>query len=210
MWNYFFLGIGSIVAGGLAWRFASRRWSLPCPYWLGWLIENRFTDAFAGNLGSGFILKHLNIEPGMNILDVGAGCGRITLPAAKQVLPGGEVAALDIQEPVLRTLKERAAAAGLTNIRIIHGGTGEGRLQPGIFDRALLVTVLGEIPDREAALGELFTVLKPGGILSITESLIDPHYQRRRTVRRIASSVGFKEVEYFGSWLSFTIHFMKP
>jgi len=41
----------------------------------------------------------------------------------------------------------------------------------------VLVTVLGEVPDREAALREIFDALKPGGILSVTEIIFDPHFQ---------------------------------
>ena len=61
------------------------------------------------------------------------------------------------------------------------------RFRANNFDRALLVTVLGEIPDRDAALRAIFDALKPGGILSITEILRDPHYQRRTTVLRLAA-----------------------
>lgn len=78
------------------------------------------------------------------------------------------------------------------------------------FDRALLVTVLGEIPDRKAALAEIFHALKPGGVLSITEVLPDPHYQRPGTIRQFASEVGFEEQGYFGGFPAFTLHLRRP
>ena len=37
---------------------------------------------------------------------------------------------------------------------------GEGRLERSHFDRAVMITVPGEIPDREAALREIFEALK--------------------------------------------------
>ena len=43
------------------------------------------------------------------------------------------------------------------------------------FDAAYLVTVLGEIPDQEAALRELRAVVKDGGRVVVGELLGDPH-----------------------------------
>lgn len=77
---------------------------------------------------------------------------------------------------------------------------GEGKLAHNRFDRVLLVTVLGEIPDREAALGENFAALKPGGILSVTGIIFDPHLQRLSTVNRLANAVGFEEVVFLRKW----------
>lgn len=51
-------------------------------------------------------------------------------------------------------------------------------------DLAFMVTVLAEIPDRQRALAELKRVLKPEGLLSITEALFDPDYPHRSTVTR--------------------------
>ena len=74
----------------------------------------------------------------------------------------------------------------------------------------MLITVLGEIPDRDAALNEIFAALKPGGILLVKESLRDPHFQTRSTVTRLAEAAGFIEEEFFGNWFSYTITLEKP
>lgn len=87
---------------------------------------------------------------------------------------------------------------------------GEGKLERNQFDWALLVTVLGEIPDREVALKEIFAALKLGGILSVTEVIFDPHFQRRSTVREFADAVGFKEKEFVGHRLAYTMNLEKP
>jgi SAM-dependent methyltransferase len=79
-----------------------------------------------------------------------------------------------------------------------------------MFDRAILVTVLGEIPDRAAALREIFEALKPGGFLSITELMLDPHYQSRLTVLRLTRQLGFREKEFFGNVFAFTLNLVKP
>ena len=92
--------------------------------------------------------------------------GRLTLPLAEKVGPDGEVTAIDIQDGMLHEARERAGKAGFTNIRFIRTGPGEGKLERNYFDRAVLATVFGEIPDQEVALQEIFEALRPGGILA--------------------------------------------
>ncbi len=164
-------------------------------------------DAVAG---SRLLLDRAGVEAGMRVLDVGSGPGRLAIPAAQRVSPTGRVVALDLQPAMMRRLKERAADLGITNLETIVGGAGEGHLARGIFDRAFLVTVLGEVVRQEAALREIFEALAPGGILSITEVIPDPHYQSRRRVRRLAESVGFEYRETIGPWYAFTMNFNRP
>ena len=73
----------------------------------------------------------------------------------------------------------------------------------------MLVTVLGEIPEQKAALQEIYQALKPGGILSVTEIIFDPHFQSRESVQRVAGRVGFREAGFFGKRLAYTMHFEK-
>jgi cyclopropane fatty-acyl-phospholipid synthase-like methyltransferase len=200
--------IGFILLAGFVWRFASRRHELPCPVWLRWLVEmdNPFTETNRADV----ILRHLELQPGMRVLDIGCGPGRLTIPAARQVGPQGEVVAIDLQPGMLRRAQEKAQAAGLNNIQFFQMGVGDGKLETGLADRALLVTVLGEIPDRGAALREVFAVLKPGGILSVTEIIFDPHFQSRETVLRLAGAAGFREKAFFGNRIAFTLNLEKP
>ncbi len=60
----------------------------------------------------------------------------------------------------------------------------------------MLVSVLGEIPHQVAALQELYAALKPGGILSITEVIFDPHFQSRERVGRFLETIGFREKRF--------------
>lgn len=200
--------VGFIVLAGFVWRFASRRYSLPCPIWLRWLVE--LDNPFAETNRSDVIVQHLDLQPGMKVLDIGCGPGRLTIPVAKHVGPQGEVVAIDLQPGMLRRAQERAQAANLNNIRFLQVGVGDGKLEVSLADRALLVTVLGEIPNREAALREVFDALKPGGILSVTEIIFDPHFQSRDTVVRLAGAVGFREKAFFGNRIAFTLNLEKP
>ncbi len=197
----------ALLAGGFVWRSLSRRRSLPCPAWLVPLLENPYVEAVAG---ATTLLERARVGPGMRVLDVGSGPGRVTLPAAERVSASGEVVALDIQPGMIRRLEERIAAGGFENVRAVLGGAGEGKVERDGFDRAFLVTVLGEIPDQAAALREIHAALRPGGLLSVTEVLPDPHYQSAARVRRLAEEAGFAEAERFGSFWAFTLNFVKP
>jgi len=205
-----------IISGGIAllgiisiiWRFSSLRTSIPCPTWLSWLVE--LDNPLLKNNSAREIIQHLALEPGMKVVDIGCGPGRLTIPVAKQIGSAGEVTAFDIQEGMLERVRSKAQTEHLGNIRYMQGGAGEGKLGSDRYDRALLVTVLGEIPDRKAALEEIFASLKPGGRVSVTEVIADPHFQRRDSVTRLAESAGFVAREFFGNRISFTINFEKP
>ena len=206
---YIFFGlVGLFLLTIVGWRLASERYSLPCPTWLGWLVEmdSPFTETYRASV----IVQRLNLQPGMRVLDVGCGQGRVTIHLAKQVGPRGHVTAIDLQPGMLHRAQAKAQAADLSNIQFLLVGVGEGKLEQNQFDRALLVTVLGEIPNRDAALKEIFDALKPGGILSVTEIVFDPHYQSRATILRLAGAVGFREKEFFGNRFEFTLNLEKP
>jgi ubiquinone/menaquinone biosynthesis C-methylase UbiE len=197
------VGVGAIMV-----RLRSLRSPVPCPARWRWLIE--LDNPFFRNNRAVAIIGHLGLEPGMRVLDVGCGPGRLTIPAARQVGPAGEVTAFDIQSDMLQRTMARAQAEKLTNIRFMQGEIGSGKLDRNRHDRALLVTVLGELPDPKVALAKIFDSLKPGGVLSVTEVIADPDFRGRQVVTEAADSVGFIEKAFFGNRCSFTMHFEKP
>lgn len=204
--NTFLLGFGLFVAVAAAWRFVSRLRPLPCPPWLDWMLENPLTRGMRAEL----LVRRAGLRPGMRVLDAGCGAGRVTVPAARAVSASGEVVALDIQPAMLDKARRRAKAAGLGNVRFMLSALGENMLPENRFDRAFLVTVLGEIPNQLAALKEIAQSLKPGGILSITEILPDPHYQTIQSIRKLAYQAGLIESGVFGNNFTYTINLRKP
>lgn len=205
----FFLSlIGLVILIGLIWRLASRRQELPCPTWLGWMVEmdNPFTKTNRARV----IIEQLKLAPAMKVLDAGCGPGRLTLPLAEAIGPQGEVMAVDIQAEMLARVRAKVEAAGLCNVDFLQAGLGDGKLPKNHFDRALLVTVLGEIPDQASALQEIYGALKPGGILSITEVIFDPHFQSQKKAEWLAETASFRRKELFGHKLAYTLHFQKP
>lgn len=196
----------ALPAVNLAWRWASRRRSLPCPTWLAGFLESPLLDAF---LGTTLVLDRLGLRPGQRVLEVGPGPGRLLIPAARRVLPGGAVVGLDIQLGMITRLRERAWRAGVDNLRGVVGDAAAAPFPPESFDLIYLCTVLGEIPDRGAALKQCHAALKKGAQLSITEIFPDPHYQWPAEARRRAEGAGFKRQAACGPWYFCPINFVK-
>jgi ubiquinone/menaquinone biosynthesis C-methylase UbiE len=198
--------VAAFVAINLAWRWASRVRSLPCPSLMAGLLDNPIAQRFNG---ARTIVDRLGLQPGQKILEIGPGPGRLLIPAAKRVLPGGEAVGIDIQQRMLDRLKKKADRTGVTNLQLILGDAARSHVPKESFDLVFLCTALGEIPDRPAALSECFRALKPGGVLSITEQFGDPHYQSRSTVRKLAEEAGFRPRSVRGSFWFFTADFVK-
>jgi ubiquinone/menaquinone biosynthesis C-methylase UbiE len=197
----------ALLALSLGWRWASRRWSIPCPPSLAWTFESSFLDRFNGTR---VILDRLGLRPGQKVLELGPGPGRLLIPAAKRVLPGGEAVGIDIQPAMIERLRARASKAGITNLEAILGDAAQPHVPEASFDRVFLCAALGEIPDRAAAIAQGFRALKPQGVLSITEMFGDPHYQARSGVRGLALAAGFRFQSVRGGWWLYTADFTKP
>lgn len=198
------MAAAGVMAVAIGWRVLARFVSVPCPSQLSWLVDNRFFDPLTERT-----LRQLDLSPGMQVLDAGCGPGRMTIPIARGVGRDGRVVALDIQADMLRRVEAKAREAALTNISLLRGGLGTGVLPAGTFDRAVLVTVLGEIPDRDAALREIYASLKPGGFLLVAEFVADPHYQSLGKVQALAARAGFRPSTSSGNWVAYSVRLEK-
>ena len=201
-WELNTLGIviGALVMVGaftLGWRWACRRWSLPCPSLLAWTLDNSLV------VQSPLMLKtvhRIGFRPGDKVLEIGPGPGRLLIPAARRVMPGGEVVGIDIQPKMIELLEARAKAAEITNLTTILGDATQPPCSRGELRSRLPLHDLGRDPGSFGCPGSVLRALKPGGRLSITELIPDPHYQTRSTVRRLAEEAGFRLLSIQGGW----------
>jgi ubiquinone/menaquinone biosynthesis C-methylase UbiE len=177
---------------------------LPCPSLTAWRFDNPLIRRMTRKT-----LDRLELRPGQRILEIGPGPGRLLIPAAQRILPGGEAVGIDVQQGMIDRLKDRAARVEVTNLQTILGDAAQPHVPEGSFDLVYLCTALGEIPDRAAALNQCYRALKPGGVLSVTELAGDPHYQFQSTLRRMAETAGFRFQSVQGGWWFYTASFVK-
>lgn len=115
------------------------------------------------------VVKHVALDPGMTVADVGAGTGYFEGRLSKAVGAEGKVLALDVEPDMVRFMSERFAREGITNAEARscpYDGTG---LQPGAVDRVLIVDTWHHIQGREAYAKHLYEVLRPQGMVVIVD-----------------------------------------
>jgi ubiquinone/menaquinone biosynthesis C-methylase UbiE len=131
----------------------------------------------------------LQPRPGERVLEIGPGTGLQSLHVAPQLGADGQLAVVDIQQEMLDHVMARAARHSIGNISPHLAGADALPFPDARFDAAYLVTVLGEIPQPQAALAELRRVLKPGGRLVVGE-FADRHHVTLPTLIRMANDAG--------------------
>jgi ubiquinone/menaquinone biosynthesis C-methylase UbiE len=179
--------------------------SAPCPASLSRLVDNPLRHRWTQP-----VLDHVGIRAGETILELGPGPGAFTVDAARRAGPDGRLVAVDIQPTMIAMLDQRVQDAGIRNVETHVASAHELPLGDRSVDRAFLITVLPEIPDRPRALAELNRVLKPGGTLSITEEFSDPDYLFASETTRLVEGAGFRLDERFGNLWVYTLNFRNP
>jgi ubiquinone/menaquinone biosynthesis C-methylase UbiE len=114
------------------------------------------------------ILEEAGIGPDMCVLDYGCGPGSYVVPAAEMVGRSGKVYALDLHPLAIASVRKLSLRKRLTNVLTIcsHCQTG---LADGEVDVVLLYDVLHDVRDPGPLLDELHRVLKPKGVLSVSD-----------------------------------------
>jgi SAM-dependent methyltransferase len=108
------------------------------------------------------MLDAAGLQPGQRVLDMAAGSGDQTLLAARRVLPGGTVLAVDISPTMLEAAREAVREAGLSNVETLVGDGSQVGLPPASFDASISRMGLMFMPDLQRALGNVRAALVPG------------------------------------------------
>ena len=75
------------------------------------------------------------------------------------------------------------------------------------FDRIVLITVLGEVANQAEYLAEFRRLLRPDGLLSVSETAGDPDKPSRTELRDLMRQNGFEMADEYGSERNFTLNF---
>jgi len=166
-------------------------------------------------------IRAMGIEPGMVVVDFGAGSGFYTMEAAKRVGSVGKVYAIDIQKEMLKMIKGKAERDGYNNVEIVWADleAPEGsKLAKDIVDRVIISNILFQVGNKKAVAEEALRILKPECKLILIEwsetSKLGPHDEHKisqEEAKQIFESTGFHfEKEFDAGSSHYGLIFRKP
>jgi len=108
------------------------------------------------------------LQPGMRVVDVACGTGVLAIEAASATAPDGAVVGVDLNPGMLAVARRKAPELEWTQAR-----AEALPLQTASFDAALSQFGLMFFEDKEAAVAEMWRVLRPGGrlVIAVWDSL---------------------------------------
>lgn len=110
--------------------------------------------------------KHLALQSGEHVLDVGCGCGQTTLQLAAAVGPDGDVVGVDISEPMLAVAEARPRTGQIAPLHFWQTDAQEANLGEGAFDAIFSRFGVMFFADPPRAFANLRRALRPDGRLT--------------------------------------------
>jgi SAM-dependent methyltransferase len=109
------------------------------------------------------LIAAAGIGPGVRVLDVAAGSGNVSLPAART---GATVVSTDLTPELLERSQARATEEGLT-LTYRHADAQALPFRDDEFDTVISAIGVMFAPDHESAANELVRVCRPGGTIGL-------------------------------------------
>ena len=204
------VGIGFLII--LFWVFVVAKiirhyYHFPIPSVLTRIIDNPIRRKFIQRPKD--LVERMQLKPGMIVVEIGPGKGNYTKAVANNILPDGKVFACDIQESVIERLKKLIEKEGIPNIIPKIEDAYQFSFSDESVDRVFAIACLPEIPNPVKVLQECRRILKPNGLVCLSELFLDPDYPRRKTEKRWASEAGLELNQEFGNWFAYQLNFGK-
>ena len=191
-------------------RLVRRYYKFPAPTFSGRILDSEYRRFLQP---PGQIIERSGIQYGMRVVEVGPGSGAFTNFVARVVGEKGHLYAVDLQSEMLAQLQvklDRPENRDIQNVELIKRSAYELPFEFSSIDLVYMVGVFQEIPDKGRALREFMRILKPGGILAISEFLPDPDYPWMSTTAQMGMKGGFIIDAMEGNLWSYTVRFKKP
>ena len=205
--------IGYVILGFGAYqvilRLVRRNWHFPAPAFITIFLNSRLRAKLQDPQR---VIERSGIKPGMRVLEIGCGGGFFLPYAARAVGAEGHVIGLDIEEKMLEKSLSHLAQTPAhirERVELIQRSAYYLPFEDASLDVVYLVAALMEIPDPKRCLKEVRRVLKPEGVLAVSEFMPDPDYPTRRVTIRTAEGAGFAVEAVEGNAWAYTIRFKK-
>lgn len=154
------------------------------------------------------LVDRLHLTKDSRVLEIGPGPGYFSSEVARRI-PAGELILLDIQREMLTRSRAKLRRKGARNFHLVQADAEDLPFGASTFDVVFLVTVLGEVPDPEACVADIARVLRPGGMLSLTEQAGDPDALTRAELQEMGRAVGLRCAEAGRFRGGFTLNLIK-
>ena len=113
-------------------------------------------------------VRALDLRPGARVLDVATGTGAVASEIVRSTAGAVSVTACDINERMLSVARRRVLPGGAW-VDLVRCDATRLPFAPASFDAATVAFAIDDMPDRDACVGEIVRVLKPGGVLALLE-----------------------------------------
>ena len=143
-------------------------------------------------LGCGNPTAFQRIKPGDTVVDLGCGGGIDCFLAAKQAGPTGRVIGIDFTQAMIAQAQVNAQKGGYTNVDFTLGDIEQLPLADNSVDVVISNCVINLAPDKQKVFREAWRVLKPGGILCVSDIVLlaELTLEQRNDEALIAGCVG--------------------
>jgi ubiquinone/menaquinone biosynthesis C-methylase UbiE len=115
------------------------------------------------------VIDALDLHQGEVVADLGAGSGYFTFRIARKIGASGKVLAVDLQDEMLETIRQRAHAQGISNVEEVKGSETDPRLGVNDVDLVLMVDVYHELSYPFEMMTAVREALRPGGRVAFVE-----------------------------------------